>query len=127
MRDALQTYEDREFQELDPSEDPFYEKQEPILLGSAFYLLGGLPYLMDNPRKIPIIATNSKVYGQLSINVVPCAEDGNESLDEDEISDEPEALIGNSLDFKVKIENVTNLPEDFCRNIFCEYEYYVGG
>ena len=33
MRDALQTYEDREFQELDPSEDPFYEKQEPILLG----------------------------------------------------------------------------------------------
>ncbi len=26
MRDALQTYEDREFQELDPADDPFYEK-----------------------------------------------------------------------------------------------------
>lgn len=127
MRDALQTYEDREFQELDPSEDPFYEKQEPILLGQAFYMLEGLAYLMDNPRKIPIIATNNQVYGQVSINVVPCDEEGNEDLDEDELSDDPQALIGNPLDFKVKIDNVTNLPEDFCRNIFCEYEYYVGG
>lgn len=33
MRDALQTYEDKEFQELQPNEDPFYEKEEPMILG----------------------------------------------------------------------------------------------
>jgi len=63
----------------------------------------------------------------LTINVIPCEEDGNESIDEDMISDNPEDMIGQSIDFKVKIDNITNLPEDFCRNIFCEYEYYVGG
>ena len=90
-------------------------------------MLEGLAYLMDNPRKIPIIATNNQVYGQLTINVGPCEEDGNESMDEDNISDNPEDMIGQSIDFKVNIDNITNLPEDFCRNIFCEYEYYVGG
>ena len=90
-------------------------------------MLEGLAYLMDNPRKIPIIATNNQVYGQLTINVIPCEEDGNESLDEDQISDNPEDMIGQSINFKVNITNITNLPEDFCKNIFCEYEYYVGG
>ena len=61
------------------------------------------------------------------MNVLPCEENGNEELDEDNISDNPEDLIGNQIDFKVIIENITNLPEDFCRNIYCEYEFYVGG
>lgn len=50
MRDALQTFEENDFTELPPDQDPFYEKQEPILLGQAFYMLEGLAYLMDNPR-----------------------------------------------------------------------------
>lgn len=103
MRDALQTYEANDFKELDPEQDPFYEKQEPILLGQAFYMLEGLAYLMDNPRKIPIVATNNKIYGQLEINVVPCTEDGNEELDEDMLTDDPMDLLNNTLDFKVKI------------------------
>jgi hypothetical protein len=63
----------------------------------------------------------------LTINVIPCEEDGNTSIDEDMLSDNPEDMIGQSINFKVTIDNITNLPEDFCRNIFCEYEYYVGG
>ena len=125
MRDALQTYEDNDFKELDPEQDPFYEKQEPILLGQAFYMLEGLAYLMDNPRKIPIVATNNKIYGQLEINVVPCTEDGNEELDEETLTDDPMDLLNNTLDFKVKISQISNLPEDFCRNIYCEYEFYM--
>jgi len=101
MRDSLQTYEDNDFQELDPEEDPFYEKQEPILLGQAFYMLEGLAYLMDNPRKIPIVATNNKIYGQLHINVTPCTEDGDEELDEDQLTDDPMDLLNQTLDFKV--------------------------
>lgn len=57
------------------------------------------------------------------MNVVPCDETGNEDLDEEQLPDEPEPqdLLNERLDFKVKIEKLTNLPEDFCRNIYCEY------
>ena len=52
-------------------------------------MLEGLAYLMDNPRTIPIIATNNDTYGQLTMNVIPCEEDGNEDLDEEQISENP--------------------------------------
>lgn len=44
MRYSLQLYEQNEFQDLKEDEDPFFEKQEPILLGQAFYMLEGLAY-----------------------------------------------------------------------------------
>lgn len=102
-------------------QDPFYEEPQPIMLGQAYYMLAGLPYLLDNPRRVPIIATNNEVYGEIHMNIVPCDETGNEDLDEDMLPDEPEALLNERLDFKVKIEKLTNLPDNFCRNIYCEY------
>ena len=101
MRDALQIYEQNEFQDLVPEEDPFYDKQEPILLGQAYYILEGLAFLMDNPISIPILATNNKIFGEVHINVVPCEEDGNEEIDEDQMTDEPMDLVNHTLDFKV--------------------------
>lgn len=88
-------------------------------------MLGGLPYLLDNPRAVPIIAPNNSVHGEIHLNVVPCDPDGNEELNEDLMTDDPKDLIGNQLDFKVKIEKLTKLPEDFCRNIYCEYQFYT--
>jgi hypothetical protein len=88
-------------------------------------MLEGLAYLMDNPRKIPIVATNNKIYGQLDINVVPCNENGDEELNEDLLTDDPMDLLNQALDFKVKISQISNLPEDFCREIYCEYEFYM--
>lgn len=46
-------------------------------------MLGGLPYLLDNPRQVPIIAPNNDVHGQIHMNIVPCDETGNEDLDEE--------------------------------------------
>lgn len=125
MRDALQTLEDNEFQDLDPEQDPFQEKQEPILLGQAFYMLEGLGYLMDNPRVIPIMATNHEIYGQVHINVVPCDENGNEELDEELLPDDPMDLLNQELNFKVQITHISSLPQDFCTNIYCEYKFYM--
>ena len=34
-------------------------------------------------------------------------------------------MLSHPLDFKVKISHASNLPEDFCRNIFCEYKFYI--
>ena len=88
-------------------------------------MLEGLAYLMDNPRKIPIVASNHQIYGQIDINVVPCDEAGDEELDEDILTDDPMDLLNQTLDFKVKIHQISNLPEDFCRNIYCEYEFFM--
>ena len=76
---------------------------------------------MDNPRELPIVAPNSDIVGQISVNVVPCYADGDEDIDEDAIPDEPSELIGSDLPFKVKIDSLSNLPENFCRNMFVEY------
>lgn len=125
MRDALQAFEDVDFKDLPKERDPFYEVPQPILLGQAYYLLAGLPYLLDNPRTVPIIAPNNDVHGEIHMNVVPCTETGDEELDEEQMPDEPEGLLNERLDFKVKIEKLTNLPEDFCRNIYCEYQFFM--
>lgn len=59
------------------------------------------------------------------MNVVPCDETGNEDLNEDLLTDEPNDLINTALDFKVKISQLFNLPEDLCRDIYCEYQFYM--
>ena len=89
----MQTFEDNGYVEHESEADIFQEKPEPILLGQAFYMLEGLAYLMDNPRKVPIVATNNKIYGQVDINVVPCDENGDEELNEDLLTDDPMDLI----------------------------------
>ena len=65
MKDAINIYEANNYQELAVNQDPFQEKAEPILLGNSVYELEGLSYLLDNPREIPVVATNSEVIGKL--------------------------------------------------------------
>jgi hypothetical protein len=125
MRDALQVYEDSSAISPEAEEDLFVEKQEPILLGQAFYLLEGLAYQLDNERTLPIASTTNQINGQLHINVVPCDEHGNEDLDEDMIPEDPMDMLNQPMDFKVKIDRITGLPEDFCSNIYCEYKFYL--
>ena len=59
------------------------------------------------------------------INVVPCEEDGNEDLNEDDLPEQPSDLLNQSISFKVKISHLEELPENFCRNMFCEYKFYM--
>lgn len=46
-------------------------------------------------------------------------------MNEDLLSDDPQDLLNQPLDFKVKISSISNLPEDFCKNVYCEYEFYM--
>ena len=79
---------------------------------------------MDNPKDMPIIGTG-KIVGRMHLNLVPCTQDGNEDLDEDQLPEEPYDLIGESLDFKVKISSIYDLPEEFCGDMYCEYKFYM--
>lgn len=123
MKEALNVYENN--QRMEPEADPFNQKQEPIFLGQAFYSLEGLGYLMDNPHTLPIVGTDMQAVGQLTMNVLPCYADGNEDIDEEQCPDDPSELISQPLDFKVSISHATNLPENFCRDVYCEYKFYL--
>ena len=120
MDDALAHYQFN----MDLLQDPFADNPEPILLGQCIYSMEGLAYLMDNPKDMPIIGTD-KIVGRMHLNLVPCTQDGNEDLDEDQLPEEPYDLIGESLDFKVKISSIYDLPEDFYGDMYCEYKFYM--
>jgi hypothetical protein len=56
-------------------------------------MLEGLAYLIDNPRKLPIVSTNNTIVGEITINIVPCEEDGSEDINEDLVPDDPKDLL----------------------------------
>jgi hypothetical protein len=58
MRDLMATYEEvGELRDLQPEDNPFYERPEPILIGEGLYRLEGLAYLMDNPVDVNLTTT----------------------------------------------------------------------
>jgi hypothetical protein len=41
------------------------------------------------------------------------------------VPDVPEDLIGQRIDFYVEIKKAYELPEDFCKDIYCKYQIYI--
>lgn len=64
--------------------------------------------------------------GKLEINVVPVDIDGESDIPDDMIPEDPNELIGNRIDFVVQITKAYDLPEDFCKDIYCEYTFFLG-
>ena len=64
--------------------------------------------------------------GKLEINVVPVDMDGESDISDDMIPEDPADLIGNRIDFVVQIIKATELPEDFCKDVYCEYTFFLG-
>jgi len=81
--------------------------------------------LLDDPRDVPIVSPSNEIVGKVHINIVPCTEDGSEDIPEEELPEDPSELCNRPIDFKVKITHLSNLPENFGRNIFCEYKFYL--
>lgn len=123
MKEALNVYETNA--RMEPEADPFNQKQEPIFLGQCFYSLEGLGYLMDNPHTLPVVGSDMKAIGELTMNVLPCYADGNEEIDEEQCPDDPSELLSQPMYFKVFISHATKLPENFCRDVYCEYKFYL--
>lgn len=53
-------YETGTYLELEPSEDPFYGKPKPSLIGQAYYALKPLAFLIDNPCSVPVIVQKGR-------------------------------------------------------------------
>lgn len=86
-----------------------------------------LANLIDNPSEIVLIGTNFLNHGSLRVNVVPTDENGNyDEDDEDLFVEEPEELLQrHRLDFAIEIERAENLPINFCKDVFVEYQLFL--
>lgn len=125
MKDMINSSDTNSVQELDPEEDPFIDPVEPLLLGQVYYKLEPLAFLIDNPSVISIIGQDLQVMGKLEVNIIPVDEDGESEIPEDFIPDEPEDLEGRRIDFIVEIKQAKDLPSNFCRDVYCEYKFYL--
>lgn len=105
-------------------ENPFADEAEPLLIGEVFYKLEALANLIDNPVNQHIIGTTYGVHGRLDLNIIPCNPDGTFE-DLDFIPDEPADLIDQRIDFIVEITQAHELPEDLCRDVYVEYQFYL--
>ena len=126
MRDLFATYEEiGKLPSLSPEDDPFVDVFEPIMLGEGYYRLEPLSYLINNPAQVNLVATSFEFCGKLDLDIIPVDPDGSEDLPDELIPNEPEDLIDQRLDFIVKIDGAKDLPQNFCRDIFAEYSFYL--
>ena len=121
IKDMFEKFTDDELdiQNIKKEEDPLWDEPKPSLLGCAYYKLEPLAYLMNNKFCIGIISKKGNTVGKLDVDVIPYDQDGSEY---DEVPDQPKELIGQSLNFKVCIYKCSEIPENFCRNLYIEYK-----
>eukprot|EP00831_Metopus_contortus_P021323 TRINITY_DN19513_c0_g1_i4.p1 TRINITY_DN19513_c0_g1~~TRINITY_DN19513_c0_g1_i4.p1 ORF type:complete len:241 (+),score=42.08 TRINITY_DN19513_c0_g1_i4:133-855(+) len=106
--------------------DPFWDENEPIFIGMGFYMLKGLSYMLDNPVEITLIGNlNEHTGGKLNVNVIPTTPEGSRDLPSDMIPEDPAELVGGRLDFQVEIREARDLPENCCKDVFCEYSFHL--
>ncbi len=81
--------------------------------------------LMDNPIEVNLIGSIYAVTGKIEVNLVPTDPTGTDEPPEELITDNPDDLIDNRLDFLVQITRCKDLPEDLCRDVYVEYTFYL--
>jgi hypothetical protein len=59
------------------------------------------------------------------VNIIPVDEDGISEVSEDLISDNPLDLVNQRIDFVIEIKRAFDLPIDFCKDVYCEYSFYI--
>jgi hypothetical protein len=123
MKDMFNRYNDDELDiyDIKNEDDPLWDAPVPSLLGYAFYKLEPVAYLMSNVSEIGIISPKGTIMGELTIDIIPHDDNGNEY---DEVPDQPNELIGQSLNYTVSIIKVKDLPENFCKNFQVEYQTF---
>ena len=109
--------------------NPFVDVQEPMIIGQGQYLLQSLANMIDNPIQIPLIGSNYQNHGNLHVNILPTDANGVfDEENEDLFIEEPEELLERGrLDFAVEIEKATDLPSNFCKDVYVEYEIFIDG
>ena len=101
------------------------DTNEPSIIGEGYFRLEPLSYLIDNPVMINLIGSNYENHGQLELNVIPVDAEGNEDIAEEDLPDAPEDLLDRRIDFIVNITRAKDLPSNFCKDVFVQYQVYL--
>lgn len=126
MRDMFAIYSDSGEMPTDHDENPFFDNPEPVMIGEGYYKLEPLSYFIDNPATVNLIGPTYEIHGKIEVDIIPCTPNGCEDPDEiDLIPDDPEDLIDQRIDFNMKIKQITDLPQDLCRDTYVEYQFYL--
>ena len=113
--------DDLDLQNLKKEDDPLWDEAKPILLGYAFYRLEPVSYLMANESQISVVSPNGDAVGQITVDIIPHDEDGEEYQ---EVPETPNELIGQTLYYTVAIKNLQNIAKNFKYNLHVEYQCF---
>jgi|SRR6218665_334117 len=105
---------DIDIQQIPLEEDPFWEPVEDALIGTASIFLQSLSYVLDFEDHLTITNFKGQEEGSLTVSISPCASNGR-VLGEEFYVENPQDLIGQSYNFKVR---TLNLPRN-------EYDIFV--
>ncbi|EFX76074.1 hypothetical protein DAPPUDRAFT_55475, partial [Daphnia pulex] len=104
--------------------DPFSESSDAVvIIGMARVVLRSLAYLVEMQDHVPITDLRGIKIGVMKIALVPCADSLGHQLQEDDLVDSSDQLIGKNLFFKFHIIGCRNLPTKF-RDLHCKYRFY---
>lgn len=86
-----------------------------------------LGYVFENEAEVKIFSSEGTqaVRGLIKLAYYPCDSTGTGEPDEDMLIDEeqdPSALVGKDLYFRVEIKEAKDLPRDLCKDTFVTYE-----
>lgn len=112
----------------DKAKDPWWDPIEPIQIGTSYLGMKSLLFGMgaDNKSKIMDVKGKGGFNGEVKLRYDVMVKEGKDwKIDEDGEQfgdvDDAKDMLGKELNFQVGIDEVTNLPEDLCTNIFATY------
>uniref|UniRef100_A0A1I8IKH8 Kinesin-like protein 6 n=1 Tax=Macrostomum lignano TaxID=282301 RepID=A0A1I8IKH8_9PLAT len=122
MQDMYQNYTEGADWELAKEKDPFWDPPDtPIIIGTIHVYLQSLAYLIEVSESFNVTDFRGEDQGKLDIELRPCGDNWEELTDE---YAEPEDLLGQALNFKIKIHGGRDLSAKFA-SYFCQYKFYL--
>lgn len=102
--------DDDEDDDEDEKPDPWYHSPAFVILGCATCFLDSLTYNIEFDEKVNIVDYKGRNEGQLHFSVYPCTESG-AHLDEDDVNEEPENLIGQAMYLEMKAHSAQGVKK----------------
>jgi len=108
--------------------DPFYENtDDEVLIGQCQVYLKCLTYRIGFEESIIITDYQAKEKGFLQVEMHPLTNTGEMIGDDDDdyFVDEPSELIGQELNYEIKIVGAKGLPTKLSKSVYCKFQLYL--
>jgi len=129
LRELLQRCEEEGLEVADglrSEDDPLWDPIEvERKIGVAQLLLEGLLLQVENQLDAKILSTEGKQTGTLRVEVWPVAKDGSPGIPDEDVVEDPQALLGSRMAVLLRVPKATGLPETLANDVRVEYDYFI--